>query len=522
MSSPADHKNAVSVTSAGILLSRILGYVRDVVITAVFGVGGVTDAYLIAFLIPNFFRRLAGEGALSASFIPIYAQKEKSDREEAERFAGAAISFVFVVLSAVCVIAAFGSPLFVSIFAPGLRRSPEIFNLASKLLAALFPYLLMMGLYAIFSGILNTRGKFGVPAAASALENVAVIAAALFLVPAIGGPPQTQIWGLVAGVLVGGILQAGVVWGALRKTGFQFRPSLRRTPELSEMLWLMLPAAVTLVVYQLNNVINQNIASFLAPGTITVLYLAYRVIEFPAALFGTSVGTVTLPKAAQASTDAEFRTILEKSVDICLLWMIPSMMAFIAFSEPLIALLFQYGKFTASSSAGVANVLRAYAVALPFIGLSRIMSSACYAVKFPKAPLRAAAAAVLANIVFSISFVLILPSHLKACGIALGMSLAAITNLWILIRLCRASQVLRGFTFQDIPKQAIRYLFCASLFAVPLAILTPHVLSAPLAMQKVWTGIAIAVSMGIYFGGLKLFLTVLSPHPRLPPQGGEG
>lgn len=500
-----EHRRAVSATSAGILFSRILGYVRDVIITAVFGVGGVTDAYLVAFLIPNFFRRLAGEGALSASFIPIYVGKEKASREEAEGFAGATLGYVLVVISSVCLVAALAAPLFVSVFAPGLRRTPETYDLASKLLAALFPYLLMMSVYAVLSGILNTRGKFGVPAAASALENISVIASALILVPAISGPPDRRIWGLVAGVLVGGILQVAVVWVALQKTGFRIRPSLRRTPELTEMLWLMLPAAVTLVVYQLNNIINQNIASFLAPGTITTLYLAYRVIEFPAALFGTAVGTVTLPKAAQAVSDQDFCAILDRSVRMCLLWMIPSMMAFVSFSDPLIALMFQYGNFTAESAGGVANVLRVYAIALPFIGLSRILSSASYAVKFHKAPLRSGAIAVLANIVFSILFVLILPHPYKACGIALGMSLATITNFAVLLHLGRKYQMLRGFSMRGAWKPAALYLLSSAIFAVPLIFLAGRLMDLPASPQKLWTAAAVFISMGLYFGGIKIF-----------------
>lgn len=511
MSDPGEgaegHRRAVSATTAGILLSRVLGYVRDVVITAVFGVGGVTDAYLVAFLIPNFFRRLAGEGALAASFIPIYADKEKRSREEAESFAGATLSFVFIVLTVVCLIAAVASPAFVTLFAPGLRRSPETFHLASQLLAALFPYLLMMSLYAVLSGILNTRGEFAVPASASALENICVITSALILVPWISGPPEHRIWGLVAGVLVGGILQVGVVWVALQRTGFRYRPSFHRTPELTEMLWLMLPAALTLVVYQLNNVVNQNIASFLPPGTITVLYLAYRVIEFPSALFGTAVGTVTLPKAAQASTDEEFRAILNRSVRMCLLWMIPSMAAFLVFAEPLIALMFQWGNFTAESSAGVARVLRVYAFALPFIGLTRILTSACYAVKAPKVPLRSGAVAVATNIVFAILFAVVLPPDYKACGIALGLSLAAIANFSTVLMFSRRADVLRGFGLAGVPAQAFLYLACSLVFAIPLAFLAAHT------PQKTWTAAAIVISMGLYFGSLKLIQVFVTVRP---------
>lgn len=498
------HRRAVSAASFGIFLSRVLGYVRDTVIIAVFGAGGVTDAYLIAFLIPNFFRRLAGEGALSASFIPIFAAKEKTDREEAERFAGATMSFMFVILLGVCILAAIFSGTVVSIFAPGLRKSPEIFELASHLLGALFPYLLMMSLYAIISGILNTRDRFGIPASASALENISVIAAAMVLVPMMGDTPERRIWGLVIGVLVGGVLQVGVVWASLRRTGFTFRPSLRRSPELTEMLCLMLPAAVTLVIYQFNNIINQNIASFLSPGTITTLYLAYRVIEFPSALFGTAVGTVTLPKAAQAADDREFRQILARSVRMCLLWMIPSMAAFIAFSDPLIGLLFQYGRFTAESAQGVANVLRAYALALPFIGLGRILSSACYSVKSPKVPLWSGGVSVLTNVIVSILLVIWLPVPYKACGIAMGMSVAAAANFGMLLSM--GGPVLRGFTMNGVAAGAGVYLTCSACFAVPLAFLSPHLSAVGPVVQKIAAGVLVFASMGIYFGLLKLIL----------------
>lgn len=507
------HERQVSVTSFGILLSRVLGYVRDGVIMAVFGAGGVTDAYLIAFLIPNLFRRLAGEGALAASFIPIYAGKEKTGGEEAERFAGGTLSFVFVFLAGFCVFAALTSPAFISVFAPGLRRSPEIFDLSARLLRWLFPYLILMSFYAIFSGILNTRGTFGIPAAASALENLSVIAAAFFLVPLMGSTPEVRIWGLVWGVLFGGVLQVGLVWFTLKKAGFQFRPGLRRTPELSEMLVLMLPAALALTVYQLNNVINQNIASFLSPGTITHLYLAYRLIEFPSALFGTSVGTVALPKAAQASDDIEFRQILGRSVRMCLLWMIPCMAAFLSFAGPLVILLFQYGRFTLESVSGVSNVLRVYALALPFIGLSRILSAACYAVKCPRIPLRAGVVSVLVNLVCSASFAWMLPVSYKACGIALGMSLASMANIWALMRFSQKKNIMRGFTLAGAQTSGLLYLAASVPFAVLLALLTPRLMIVPELIQKTGTAALVFVSMGIYFGVLKLIRI-----PRMPSE----
>jgi len=465
----------------------------------VFGVGGVTDAYLVAFLIPNFFRRLAGEGALGASFIPIFAEKDKTNRDDAERFASRAISYVCVVLTIVCVFAAVGSSVLVSVFAPGLRQTPAVFDLASRLLAVLFPYLLLMSLYAVISGMLNSRGHFGIPAVASALENISVITAALVLAPRIEGGPEARIWGLAAGVLVGGVLQVGLVWWTLSRTGFRFRPSLRRSPELVEMLLLMVPAAATLVVYQLNNIISQGIASFLPRGTITVLYLAYRVIEFPSALFGTAVGTVTLPKAAQAGNAEEFRAILDRSVRLCLLWMVPSMTAFIFFSEPLIRLMFEYGKFTADSVSGVSAALRAYALALPFIGLSRILSSACYAVKSPGVPMRAGAQAVAANVILSILFVWAFPSPYKACGIALGMSLASMVNLALLIRQTARSGILRGFQLNAFPTPGVLFLACSLVFAIPLYFLTPHVLRLAPGALKLSTAVLVFVSIGVYF-----------------------
>lgn len=504
MSSAKEHRRAVTVTSAGILLSRVLGYVRDVVITAVFGVGGVTDAYLIAFLIPNFFRRLAGEGALAATFIPLYAEKEKASAEEAERFAGSAIGYVFVILAAVSVIAAIAPQPFVTVFAPGLREAPAVFRLASELLRPLFPYLILMSVFAILSGILNTRGRFGAPAVASAFENIAVIAAALVLVPALGAEPEKRVWGLVAGVLVGGFLQVGVVWFALRRTGFRLRPSLERRPDLTQMLILMLPAAMVQVVYQFNNVVNNGIASFLAPGTITSLYLAYRVIEFPSALFGTAVGTVTLPKAAQAGTDEEFCGILRRSVRMCLLWMIPSMVALMVFAEPLMALLFQYGNVTADKAAGVANVLRCYAMALPFIGLSRILSSACFAVKETNLPLRSGVVSVVANILFSVGFVLMLPHPHKACGIALGMSMASITNYVTMLRMTRGHRAFRGFQMEGTSACAGVYLASACVFAVPLMMLKPHFMAQSPESLRMLTIVAVALSVGVYFWALKI------------------
>ncbi len=514
MSSGKEQEKAVSVTSAGILASRILGYVRDSVIMAVFGVGGVTDAFLIAYMIPNLFRRLAAEGALSASFIPIFARKEMSGREESETFAGTAISYVVVVLLLACVIAWFSAKWMILMFASGMsQKSPEYFDLAVRLMPALFPYLLWMSLYAIQSGMLNTRGSFGIPAAASALGNVAFIVAALYLVPLIDGPPERKIWGLVIGVQISGILQVAWVWWDLKKTGFTFRPSLRRSPEMTEMLLLMLPAALTLSVYQLNNAVNMSTASFLGSGVITRIYLAYRVIEFPAALFGTAVGTVTLPKAAQAVGALEFRSILSKSVGMCLLWMIPSVAAFVVFADPLIGLLFQYGKFTHDSAAGVADVLRVYAFALPFIGLARILSSACYAVKSPKIPMKASAVSILTNAVVSLLCVVILPTRFKPCGIAMGMTAASLANFILILRLSRTGDVLRGFTLAGVSRLAAHYTACALAFSIPLLFLSGRLAAESAILGKIYTSVAVFASMGLYFGFLKIF-----PAPILPAE----
>ncbi len=498
------HRRAVSATSLGILASRILGYVRDGVIMAVFGAGPITDAYLVAFLIPNLFRRLAGEGALSASFIPIFARKDRSSREDAEAFAGSAVSYVFTIVSLFCLVAALTSSVFVSVFAPGLRQSPEIYHLSSRLLSALFPYLLLMSLYALFSGMLNTRDRFGIPAAASALENAAVIAAAFFLVPALGDKPEDRIWGLVAGVLVGGVLQVGWVWLALRGTGFRLRPSFERTPELMEMLGLMLPAAFTLAIYQLNNIVNQGIASFLPSGTITSLYLAYRLIEFPSALFGTAVGTVTLPKAAQAGTDVEYRAVLNRSVGLCLLWMIPSMVAYMAFSEPLIILLFQYGNFSMENAGEVSRILRVYAPALPFIGIGRILGAACYASKAPRVPLTSGGIAVISNAAVSILLVLILPPAYQSCGIALGLTVGTMMNVFMLIRLSGPRDVLRGFRLRDYASQAAVNILSALVFGIPLFFLTARLLETPPPVLRIGAALAVFISMGVYFGLLKI------------------
>ncbi|MBI4179518.1 murein biosynthesis integral membrane protein MurJ [bacterium] len=503
-SSGRSHGRDVSAASAGILLSRTLGYVRDAVIVGVFGAGAVTDAYLAAFLIPNLIRRFAGEGVLGASFIPIFAAKDTRDRAESERFASATLSYVFVIVLGVSVLGMLLSPAFVSIFAAGLRKNPETFDLAARLLRVMFPFLLMMSVYAVLSGILNSRGSFGVPAAASGMENLAVICAALFLPPFFGAAPEHGVFALAAGVLAGGLLQVAVVWARLKSRGFSFTPSLAFTPELGEMLRLMVPTAAVLAVFQINSIVNQNIATFLAPGSLTLVYLAYRLIELPSALFGTSVGIVALPKAAQAANTGEIRNILDRSMRLSLLWMIPSAAAFISFGAPILSLLFQYGRFSEDVARQAALVLACYAPGLPFIGLARILGSAFYALKCPAAPLRAGTVSVVCNIAAAAGFAVAFPVPYKACGIGLGASLAALLNFLVLARQARSHGALGGVDLRNCVNPALRSVGASLVFAVPLWVFTPHLMELPLLYQRLLTAAAVFGSMGLYFGLIRL------------------
>ncbi|HQU16858.1 MAG: murein biosynthesis integral membrane protein MurJ [Chromatiales bacterium 21-64-14] len=415
------------------LVSRVLGLTRDVVV-ARFGAGPATDAFFVAFKIPNFLRRLFGEGAFSQAFVPVLAEyKSQRSLDEVRILTDRVAAALGGILFLVTLVGILAAPVLVYLFAPGFHNDPAQFRLTEHLLRITFPYILFISLTALAGGILNTYGRFGVPAITPVLLNLCLIGAALWLAPHMAQPITALAWG----VLVAGVVQLAFQFPFLARLGLLPRPQWRwRDPGVQRILRLMLPALFGVSVTQINLLVDTLIASFLASGSITWLYYSDRLMEFPVGVFGVALGTVILPSLSQRhaeSDPAAFRRTLDWGLRWVLLVAAPATLGLILLAGPLLTTLFQYKDFTAYDVVMASHSLITFSVGLTGFILIKILAPGFYARQNTATPVRIAAVAVVANIVFNL--LLVLP--LQHAGVALATSLAAYVNSALLFRALR-------------------------------------------------------------------------------------
>lgn len=426
MSHRATLARSAGVVAFFTLLSRILGLVRDMVVAYAFGSGAHADAFFVAFRIPNLFRRLVAEGALTVSFLPVYTDcLENRSPEEAERVVRITFSLLSVSVALISLAGVAFSPWVVQLFAPGFRADPEKFHLAVSLNRIVFPYLFFISLVALCMGILNARGHFAAPAASPVLLNVAMIAGALVLSRWFDPP----IYGLAVGVLAGGLLQLLLQIPPLtaRRIRFGFLFSLR-DPAVNRIGKLFLPAALGAAVYQLNTLVSTIFASFLPEGSVSYLWYASRLLEFPLGVFGMALAIAAFPRLSQETSrgDADrFRQILEESLRMVTFVMVPATIGLVVLSTPIVQVLFQRGEFDPTTTIGTAKALVWYCVGMWPIAASRILVSAFYSLQDTATPVRLSAVSFAANVAFS----LLLMGPMGHAGLALANSLAAGVNV---------------------------------------------------------------------------------------------
>lgn len=438
---------STSIFGAMTLLSRIAGFARDFLQARIFGSSAAMDAFVIAYRIPNYLRRIFAEGSMQMAFVPVLNEiRERGDqaalKEFVDRMAGALFSVVFVV-SGIGMLAA---PVIAGIFAPGSVDEPEKFGLIVQMLRITFPYLLFISMMALVASVLNSFGKFALPAVTPVLHNLVMIAAMLWLAPRFAEPVKALAWA----VLAAGILQLLVLWPALGRLGMRptFRPGFGH-PDVRRVAKLMVPTLFSSSVAQLNLLVGTIFASLLATGSQTWLYLSDRLIEFPLGLFGVAIGTVILPHLSRrhAATDAEgYSAALDWGLRLALLAGIPAGLGLLLLAEPLTAVVYQGGKFTAHDTRMAAISLSAMCVGVPAFMLSKVLSPAFYARQDTKTPMRAAIYTVIANVAMTIAFTWPLWHYGKPGahgGIALATGLAGIFNAWLLWRYLRRDGLLR-------------------------------------------------------------------------------
>ena len=421
-------KAAASV-SVMTLLSRITGFVRDVLIAIFFGAGALTDAFFVAFRIPNLLRRMFAEGAFSQAFVPILAGYKQTDTPEQTRSLVDSVSTLLFL--ALVVTAALGmalAPVIVYLTAPGFAAQPEKFELTVQLLRITFPYILFISLVALAAGVLNTWNRFAVPALTPALLNVSFIVGASFFAGYFDPPVLVLAWAVFAG----GVLQLAFQIPFLIRLKLipRWRLDLSH-PGLRRVLLLMLPAAFGVSVAQVSLVINQVFASFLATGSISWLYYADRLMELPAGVLGVAVGTILLPSLSKYHADAnpaEYSRLLDWGLRVTVLLAVPSAVALAVLALPLITMLFQYGRFTAEDAWMTRQALMAYSLGLVGIILVKILAPGFYARQNVVTPVKIGLVTLVATQAMNAAFVV----PLRHAGLALAIGLGACLNAALL------------------------------------------------------------------------------------------
>ncbi len=408
------------IFSGATLVSRILGFVRDILIARYFGASVVTDAFFVAFRIPNLFRRLLGEGALSSSFMPIFAEEERK-KGSIKDVLNSATSSLLIVLTLLLLAAELFTPLLVKLVAPGFSKNPHVFSLTVRLTKITFPYIFFMGTAILVGAALNYRGDFFYTSFSPCLLNISLIVAILFFYQKFREPVFCLAWG----VFVGGVLQIAFHFLGAFKLDVIPNPLTRPfSPPVLEALKLMAPATIGLAVHQINTLVDTVIASFLPKGSVSFLYYATRLFQLPLALFGIAIGTVLLPYASRYVADGREDEVIENarfSLTFALSLTIPAAIGLVTFSTPIIDVLFRRGVFHTSDSIKTAAALSMYALGLPVISAGKVITSIFHAHKDMKTPVKAAFGALVANIILNI----ILMKPLKHAGLALATSIAS-------------------------------------------------------------------------------------------------
>lgn len=424
------------VVSAMTLISRVLGMVRDMVVASYFGSSASADAFFVAFKIPNFLRRLFAEGAFAQAFVPVLSEyREQRSFAEVKQLVDRTAGMLGLILTALTALGVVMSPYLIMLFAPGFHDEPSKMQLAGELLRITFPYLLLISLTAFCGAILNSYGRFAVPAFTPVLLNLSMIGSTIFLTPYFTEPVMALGWG----VFIAGVAQLLFQMPFLWKMRLLPRPRVvAKDPGVKRIMLLMLPALLGVSVSQINLLLDTVLASFLQTGSVSWLYYADRLSELPLGAFGIAIGTVILPALSrQHSTDKpeEFSSTIDWALRMVLLVGVPAALALAILAEPLIATLFFYGAMTANDVTQAAAALQAYALGVLTFMLIKVLAPGFFARQDLKTPVRIAIISMVVNMVLNL--ILIWP--LQHVGLALATSLASMLNtgllLWGLYRL---------------------------------------------------------------------------------------
>jgi putative peptidoglycan lipid II flippase len=479
---------AAGLIGAATFSSRILGFIRDMVLARLFGATAVADAFFVAYRVPNLLRELFAEGSMSAAFIPVFTEYHtRRTAGEAWELASAMFTTLLTIVTLIMLLGMVAAPGIVWLLAPGFHDDPSKLALTTLLTRMMFPYLVFISLAALAMGILNSLRAFAAPALSPVFFNIFIIGCAIFLSPRLAEP----IYGVAIGVVAGGAAQFAMQLPGLRTRGmlmsFRFQPG---HPGVKRVGQLILPSLLGLSVTQVNITISTILASFFAGGP-TYLFYGMRLIQFPLGIFGVALATAILPTlSAQASRGAldELRDTLGFGLRTILFIMLPAMLGLILLRKPIVHLFFEHGTFTAADTEGTALAVLCYAVGLWAFAGVRIIVAAFYSMQDTRTPAFTAVTAVLANLVLSLLFM----NTLRHAGLALATALAGMLNVTILVAIL--NRRLGGVDWRSIGRSAGRVLMAS----IPVAIACVWVAGLEMwSHQGEWAAKAIMLFVGI-------------------------
>src|SRR5215831_8189199 len=446
--------------SRAVLASRVLGLVREQVFAVFFGAGRELDAFITAFRIPNLLRDLFAEGALSAAFVTTFTQElERRGESAAWRLASLVVNTLAAVVAPLCLLGIWFAPAITRAIAPGFAEVPGKLELTVHLTRIMFPFLLLVALAAVAMGILNTKHRFGIPAAASAFFNLGSIAGGLtcvaWLAPgylsgvlgAVRGtvmPPDPDltaraITGMALGILVGGLLQLLVQLPSVRRVGYRYRAIMApNDPALRQVIRLMAPATIGAAAVQVNVFVNNNFASYLGNGPVSWLNVAFRFMQLPIGLFGVAIGTVTLPVVSRHGARGDAAALggtVRQALDLVALFCLPAAAGLAILGVPVIGLIYEHGRFTAADTSAAAQALAGYAIGLAGYAGIKVLAPTFYALGDARTPMVVSVVSIGVNYVLNWTFVRRLGfGHV---GLALATSAVALGNFGLLDALLR-------------------------------------------------------------------------------------
>ncbi len=486
------------------MISRVLGFVRDMAIAAILGTGPVADAFVVAFRFPNFFRRFFGEGAFNAAFVPLFAKRLETEGEESARnFAVEALSVLFVALLVFTALAEISMPFLIHLIAPGFADTPDKLAITLTFTAVAFPYLMFMSLVALYSGLLNSLGRFAAAAAAPIVLNIVLVG--VLLAARLAGVAPVEKIGLALcwGVSAAGFLQLGLLLVAARRAGFVLalkRPRL--TPGVRRLVRLGVPGVIAGGITQVNLLVGTIIATF-KDGAVSYLYYADRIYQLPLGVVGIAIGVALLPDLSRKLAGRDMAGAADsqnRAFEYSMLLTLPAAAALVAMPQPVIQVLFERGAFSADATSQTAQALAAFALGLPAFVLIKVFSPGFFAREDTKTPMIFAGIAVVANIAGS----LLLFPLIAHVGIAAATTFAG----WLNAGLLWATLTRRGqFAFDARSLRRVPFILLASV-VMGLGVWYGAALLAPQFTGATPLGVRAAVLAGLVAAGAAVFFAV--------------